>query len=167
MSDIAVRAYGAGDIPAMVRIWNEAVEEGEAFPREELFDEESGAAFFASQVFCGVAEHKVSHELLGLYVLHPAGEGRCAHNAGACYAVRRDWRNRHVGEKLVLDSLDRTRDGGYKALLLGTVVAGNRAAAHLFESLGFGKVGTIPEGFRTKDGHFEDSCSYYHKIHSR
>ena len=37
-----VRAYEKRDLAAMIRIWNEVVEEGIAFPQEELLDEETG-----------------------------------------------------------------------------------------------------------------------------
>lgn len=50
-----VRKYCEDDVPAMVRIWNEVVEEGVAFPQEEFLDEESGRAFFAAQSCCSVA----------------------------------------------------------------------------------------------------------------
>ena len=42
------------------RIWNEVVEDGIAFPQEELLDMESGAEFFASQSYTGVAAVKMS-----------------------------------------------------------------------------------------------------------
>ena len=32
---IMIRKYGAEDIPAMIEIWNEVVEEGIAFPQED------------------------------------------------------------------------------------------------------------------------------------
>ena len=44
-----VQAYTEEDLPEMVRIWNEVVEDGVAFPQEELLDLESGRAFFAAQ----------------------------------------------------------------------------------------------------------------------
>lgn len=44
-----IRKYNESDVPAMVRIWNEVVEEGVAFPQEEFLDERSGRAFFAAQ----------------------------------------------------------------------------------------------------------------------
>ena len=50
-----IRKYNESDVPAMVRIWNEVVEEGVAFPQEEFLDERSGRAFFAAQSYCGVA----------------------------------------------------------------------------------------------------------------
>lgn len=34
--EIRVRAYEEKDLPEMIRIWNEIVEEGIAFPQEEL-----------------------------------------------------------------------------------------------------------------------------------
>lgn len=39
-----IRKYSENDVPAMIRIWNEVVEEGVAFPQLELLDEESGRA---------------------------------------------------------------------------------------------------------------------------
>ena len=46
-----IRQYTQCDIPDMVRIWNEVVEEGIAFPQEECLDLESGSAFFSSQSY--------------------------------------------------------------------------------------------------------------------
>ena len=36
---IIVRKYEEKDLPAMIRIWNEVVEDGVAFPQEELLTE--------------------------------------------------------------------------------------------------------------------------------
>lgn len=46
-----VRAYRKQDIPAMISIWNEVVEEGIAFPQEELLEKKTGAAFLRNKVF--------------------------------------------------------------------------------------------------------------------
>ncbi|MFR2213547.1 MAG: hypothetical protein ACLS61_06825 [Ruminococcus sp.] len=45
---IIVRKYEEKDLPAMIRIWNEVVEDGVAFPQEECLDEKAGAGFFAA-----------------------------------------------------------------------------------------------------------------------
>lgn len=70
-----IRKYLERDLPEIIRIWNEVVEEGVAFPQEELLDSESGAEFFASQSFTGVAEE--DGKVFGLYILHPNNVGRC------------------------------------------------------------------------------------------
>ena len=36
--NIEIRAYREDDLPEMIRIWNEIVEEGIAFPQKELLD---------------------------------------------------------------------------------------------------------------------------------
>ena len=60
--NIAIRPYRAEDIPAMNAIWNEVVEDGVAFPQEECLDLGTGAAFFAAQTHCGVAEETETEE---------------------------------------------------------------------------------------------------------
>ena len=52
-----IRKYTEKDISEMVHIWNEVVEDGEAFPQEEFLNDKTGAEFFASQTYCGVAEN--------------------------------------------------------------------------------------------------------------
>ena len=44
---ITVRAYTEHDIESMVKIWNEVVEGGIAFPQEECLTLATGTAFFA------------------------------------------------------------------------------------------------------------------------
>ena len=159
---ITVRAYRPDDLPAMIRIWNEVVEDGVAFPQEELLDEKRGAEFFATQTYSAVAE--VDGAVLGLYILHPNNVGRCGHICNASYAVARASRGLHLGEALVSDCLRQGRVHGFGVLQFNAVVATNVHARHLYERLGFTQLGVIPGGFRMKDGHFEDICPYYHLL---
>ena len=94
-----IRAYTDADVPAMVEIWNEVVEEGVAFPQEECLTLETGKAFFAAQTCCGVAE--AEGRVVGLYILHPNNVGRCGHICNASYAVSTRCRGQHIGKKLV------------------------------------------------------------------
>ena len=68
---IIVRKYEEKDLSAMIRIWNEVVEDGVAFPQEECLDEKTGAEFFAAQTYTAVAENMENGQVLGLYILHP------------------------------------------------------------------------------------------------
>ena len=75
---MTVRKYEEKDIPGMVRVWNEVVEDGIAFPQVDLLTEETGRAFFAKQSHCGVAVED-NGEVLAMYILHPNNVGRCGH----------------------------------------------------------------------------------------
>jgi len=161
---IIVREYQKKDLRSMIRIWNEVVEEGIAFPQEEFLDETTGAEFFATQTYNGVAEDTESGRVLGLYILHPNNIGRCGHIGNASYAVSSDVRGLHIGEKLVSDSLIQAKVHGFRVMQFNAVVASNIHARHLYERLGFVPLGVIPKGFRMKDGHYEDICPYYHEL---
>ena len=141
-----IRKYNESDVPAMVRIWNEVVEEGVAFPQEEFLDERSGRAFFAAQSYCDVAV--ADGRVVGLYILHPNNIGRCE----------------HIGEKLVSDCLVQAAKLHFRLLQFNAVVENNIHARHLYERLGFTLLGTIPGGFRMKDGTYQNICLYYHEL---
>ena len=115
-----IRQYQAKDIPEMITVWNEVVEDGIAFPQEENLTEETGKAFFASQSYTGVAED--DGKIVGLYILHPNNIGRCGHICNASYAVSSTCRGQHIGEKLVLDCLKVAKDLGFRVLQFNAVV---------------------------------------------
>lgn len=156
---MTIRKYNSDDLPEMISIWNEIVEEGIAFPQEELLNDETGAEFFTSQSYCGVAED--NGNILGLYILHPNNVGRCGHICNASFAVSSNSRGKHIGEKLVKDCMKQGKELGFRILQFNAVVETNIHAIHLYERLGFKRLGTIPDGFRMKDGHYENICPYY------
>lgn len=160
---VNVHEFKTVDLPQMISIWNEVVDEGVAFPQEELLNMETGKEFFESQTYTAVAEGE-DGQILGLYILHPNNIGRCGHICNASYAVCSKSRGLHIGEKLVLDSLFQGKKHGFSVLQFNAVVATNIHARHLYERLGFQQLGTIPRGFRLKDGQFVDICPYYHTL---
>ncbi|HBN82814.1 MAG TPA: GNAT family N-acetyltransferase [Clostridiales bacterium] len=159
--NIYIRGYRNSDVPSMINIWNEVVEEGNAFPQEECLTEETGVAFFGGQTHCGVAEDMDSKKIFGLYILHPNNVGRCGHISNASYAVSSESRGLHIGKKLVQDSMAQAKQYGFTVLQFNAVVATNIHARRLYEQLGFQQLGTIPGGFRMPDGRYEEICPYY------
>lgn len=133
-----VRKYDNKDINSMVTIWNEVVE------NEVAVDD--------------------NDEVVGLYILHPNNEGRCGHICNASYAVNSKCRGLHIGEKLVTDCLLQAKELGFKVLQFNAVVESNVHARHLYERVGFKQLGTIPHGFRMKDGTYENICPYYKEL---
>ena len=162
--NIIVEKYKDSDLKDMVRIWNEVVKEGIAFPQEECLTTESGRELFAQQTYCGVAKDSDTGRIYGLYILHPNNVGRCGHISNASYAVSSDSRGLHIGEKLVKDCLVQGKNCGFRVLQFNAVVATNVHARHLYERLGFQQLGTIKGGFRMPDGTYEDICPYWHEL---
>lgn len=162
--NIQMRAFEEKDAAAAVKIWNQVVEDGSAFPQTELLNEEEGREFFLSQTYTGLACDSETGEPVGLYILHPNNVGRCGHICNTSYAVLRDMRGCRIGEHLVLDSLKMGKELGFRILQFNAVVRSNTHALQLYEKLGFTQLGIIPGGFLMKDGHYEDIIPHYHLL---
>ena len=156
---MTVRQYEEKDLFEMISIWNDVVSDGEAFPQEEPLTLSAGRDFFASQTYCGVAEE--GGVLYGLYILHPNNVGRCGHLCNASYAVKKGVRGKGIGRLLVTHCIEQAKRAGFGVLQFNAVVASNTAALALYEKLGFVRLGTIPKGFRNKEGVFEDIIPHY------
>ncbi len=161
---IKIRKYTKNDIEEAIAIWNTVVEDGIAFPQEECLDADTGDEFFSSQTYTGIAYNEETDEIVGLYILHPNNIGRCGHICNASYAVKKDIRGQHIGEKLVKDCLAQAHDCGYRIIQFNAVVATNYSALHLYAKLGFKQLGMIPGGFRMDDGHYEDIIVHYCEV---
>ena len=68
------------------------------------------------------------------------------------------------GEALVRDCIKKAGEIGFGVLQFNAVVATNKPARHLYEKIGFIGLGTIKNGFRLKDGSYEDICPYYIEV---
>lgn len=183
---VVIRPYREGDLEEMRAVWNEVVRAGNAFPQTDTLSAGDARAFFAAQSHCAVAVLRLddgsgapgerdgvadgcgqdSSDVVGLYILHPNNVGRCGHVANASYAVSSRARGCGIGRLLVEDSLARAAALGFRGLQFNAVVASNVGAIHLYEKLGFARVGTIPEGFRNLQGEYEDIHIFYHSCDS-
>lgn len=161
---IIIREYTEADTESIGEIWNQVVDEGVAFPQEERLTDKTAREFFSEQTYTGVAEDSDSGKAVGLYILHPNNVGRCGHICNASFAVERSVRGEHIGEKLVLHCLDTAKKKGFGIMQFNAVVATNTHALHLYERLGFKKLGIIPGGFRMSDGHYEDIIPHYYVL---
>ena len=162
--NIQIRAYQSKDAALAAQIWNEVVADGNAFPQDTEMTADAANHFFLEQTYTGIAEDPETHEILGLYILHPNNVGRCGHICNASYAVRKNIRGLYIGEKLVLDCLKMAKEKQFRILQFNAVVATNTHALHLYERIGFKKLGTIPGGFRMPDGTYEDIIPHYYLL---
>ncbi len=157
--EVIVREYQREDLFSMMEIWNTIVEEANAFPQTQRLTIEEAESFFSVQTFTAVAV--LDDEVVGLYILHPNNIGRCVHIANASYAVRSGYRGKKIGEKLVLHSLAKAKECGFGVMQFNAVVSINQTAIHLYEKLGFTRLGVIPKGFLLGDGTYSDIILYY------
>lgn len=162
--NVQIREYGKQDRDAVMHIWNQVVSDGVAFPQEDGLTEADADMFFSQQSYTGVAEDTDSGEVVGMYILHPNNVGRCGHISNASYAVRKDLRGEHIGEMLVKHCLEMAHEKGFRILQFNAVVAANIHAIHLYERLGFVRLGTVEGGFRMPDGSYEDIILFYHTV---
>lgn len=163
MDKTIIREFEKEDLEQMKAIWNEVVDEGIAFPQEKPLQEDA-SEFFASQSRSAVIVNASTGQVLGLYILHPNNIGRCGHICNASFAVSKESRGLHIGEKLVKDCLEWGSRLGFRILQFNAVVASNIHARHLYERLGFTSLGTIPGGFRMNGGNYSDICLYYKEL---
>ena len=102
---------------------------------------------------------------MGLYILHPNNIGRCGHIANASYAVKTGLRGLGIGEALVRDCMRQGAGRGFRVLQFNAVVADNAPAVHLYEKLGFHRLGRIPGGFAADTG-YKDILLFYIELPS-
>ena len=161
MENIKIRSFEEKDINGAIEIWNSVVEDGIAFPQDETLNIETGLEFFNSQSFVGVAYDIEDNKIVGLYILHPNNVGRCGHICNSSFAVKKNLRGQHIGEKLVKHCIVTAKQYGFKIIQFNAVVESNIGALKLYEKLGFTKLGTIPNGFATKSGKYENIIPHY------
>jgi len=85
--------------------------------------------------------------LLGMYRFGANMPGRGAHIATATFLVAQEARGQGLGRKLVKHCIEKAKASGFRAMQFNQVVATNLAALSLYRSLGFKRVGKIPEAF--------------------
>ncbi|AMB99986.1 GNAT family acetyltransferase [Aerococcus urinaehominis] len=151
--------YQAQDIDQLTAIWNTILSDGMAFPGEDLYDSQSFADYLADQDVVNVMRD--GQEIVGYYLIHPNNIGRCSHVANASYCMNPAFRGQGHFRQLVAHSLATARNLGYRGMQYNAVVSNNYAALRTYTQLGFTIVGTIPGGFRIKDGTYVDMYILY------
>jgi L-amino acid N-acyltransferase YncA len=162
---ITVRRADTDDAEALQTILNEVIEEGAAFLSEEPKSlEETKQIWLMEPAEAYVACDLISDEILGAYMIKPNAHGRGTHIANATYMVKRNYRGQGLGYLLGCHSLEQARQVGYQAMQFNSVVSVNRAAVTLWQRLGFERIGTVPQGFRLRNGHYVDTYIMYRSL---
>jgi GNAT superfamily N-acetyltransferase len=150
---ITVRDYDDTDWPQVWPIIEEVVRAGETFPFATDLTEADARVIWLDNGPGGRASVAVDGDrVLGTAKMGRNRPGPGSHVATASYMVAADARGRGVGRALVVDSLTWARETGYAAMQYNAVVATNKSAVRLYESLGFTVVGTVPRAHELPTG---------------
>jgi len=149
---VVIRAAVEADRGAVLHIARELVRTADTYAYDpEIGDDELWAYWCPPERGDGfVAE--LDGAVVGTFVIRPNNPGPGAHVANASYAVRADVRGIGLGRQMGEASLELAAGLGYRGMQFNTVVSTNAVALHLWRSLGFRIVGTVPDGFRLPDG---------------
>ena len=142
-----VRTAQAEDWPRIFPLYSAVVAEGRtyAFPLGQSLEE---ARPWWMEPPPGTTVVAVEGDVvLGSAKMGPNRPGRGSHVATASFMVDPPHRGRGVGRLLGEHTLEWARAAGYRSMQFNAVVESNEAAVHLWRSLGFAVLCTVPEAF--------------------
>ena len=150
---VSIRPATAVDRDAVLHVARELVRTADTYAYDpEITDDELWAYWCPPHEGDGFVA-QLDGAIVGMFVIRPNNPGPGSHVANASYAVRADVRGIGLGRQMGEASLRLAADLGYSAMQFNSVVSTNVNAVHLWRSLGFRIVGTVPDGFRLPDGH--------------
>lgn len=145
---ITVREATEADWPAIWPFMRAIIAAGETYAYDRDMSEESARAiWFAPAPGRTLVAQDGDGRVLGTAIMGPNRGGGGAHVGTASFMVDPGAAGRGAGRALGEAVIARSRADGYRAIQFNAVVETNAAAVHLWRSLGFEVVGTVPEAF--------------------
>lgn len=145
---LTVRTAHDEDWEAIFPFYSRIVEEGRtyAFPPGQTLEE--ARPWWMEQPPGRTVVAVDGDTVVGSAKMGPNRPGRGGHIATASFMVDTEQRTRGVGRALGEDMVRWAREEGYAGVQFNAVVETNEAAVHLWRSLGFEIIGTVPGAFR-------------------
>jgi ribosomal protein S18 acetylase RimI-like enzyme len=102
-------------------------------------------------------------DVRGSYYLKANGEGPSGHICNCGYMVKAAFQGQGIAKRLCEHSQAIAKELGFKAMQFNSVVSSNMAAVHLWKTLGYQIIGTIPKGYQHRQLGYVD-CYVMHKF---
>jgi GNAT superfamily N-acetyltransferase len=146
--DLIIRDATDGDLPQIARFFRAIVAAGETYAYPEDLDDQGIADLWLERPpgRCVVAVNDQGI-VVGSAKIGPNRPGRGSHIATASFMVDPTTQGKGVGRALGEEALSWARERGFQGMQFNAVVETNSAAVHLWQSLGFAIMTTIPEAF--------------------
>ena len=147
-----IREATPQDWPYIYPFFSEIVEAGETYVYPLGLGSDEARALWMEQPPGLTVVAVDGDEILGSAKMGPNRPGRGAHVATGSFMVDPRRHGRGVGRALGEYVIEWARRNGYRSIQFNAVVQANAPAVHLWQSLGFKIIGTVPEAFdhRTK-----------------
>jgi GNAT superfamily N-acetyltransferase len=148
-----VRTAEADDWPRIWPFFARIVAAGETYAYPEDLTEETARPLWMEPLPGTTVVAVADGAIVGSAKMGPNRPGRGAHVATASFMVDPGYHGHGVGRGLGRHVLEWARAAGYHAMQFNAVVETNTAAVHLWRSLGFEILATVPEAFEhARDG---------------
>ena len=148
--NITIRPAQATDEDGVWRIFREVVQRGDTLTFDPDISREEALAFWLATTNTTFVAY-MGDEIVGTYFIKPNQPGLGSHVANAGYMVRGDMQGKGIGRTMCEHSLESARKAGFQAMQFNMVISTNTSAVKLWQSMGFGIVGTLPKAFRHKE----------------
>jgi GNAT superfamily N-acetyltransferase len=142
-----IREAAAGDWPRIYPFWAGIVAAGETYAYPEGLSQAEAEPLWMERPPGLTVVAVEDGRVLGSAKTGPNRPGRGAHIATGSFMVDPAFGGRGVGRALAGYVIEWARRGGYHGIQFNAVVESNAAAVHLWQSLGFTIMTTIPEAF--------------------
>ena len=149
MSDSRIRTATDDDWPRIWPIFAAIVAEGETYAYPEDLTAEQARELWLERPPGLTVVLEERGRLLGTAKMGPNRPARGDHIGTASFMVDPSAAGRGVGRALATYVVDWHREHGYAGIQFNAVVETNAPAVHLWESVGFRIIGTVPGAFRS------------------
>ncbi|MFI6504501.1 GNAT family N-acetyltransferase [Nonomuraea typhae] len=158
-----IRDAESRDWPDIYPFYAEIMKEGRTYPFPERQSLDEARPWWMEQA-PGKTVVAISDDVvIGSAKMGPNRPGRGSHVATASFLVDPAHQGKGIGRALGQHVLDWSRAEGFHGIQFNAVVESNHPAVHLWRSLGFDVIGTVPEAF----DHPEDGLVGLHVMYQR
>ena len=146
-----IREAAEEDWPQIYPFFSSIVAAGETYALPERLSPAAARALWLEPP-PGLAVVAVEGDtVLGSAKMGPNRPGRGSHVATASFMIDPQHNGKGVGRQLGQYMIGWARAGGYRSIQFNAVVETNEAAVHLWQTLGFEILATVPEAFEHRE----------------
>lgn len=159
-----IRPYVEADWPAVWQIMEPVIRAGDTYPYAMDMTTDGAREMWLDIPEATYVAEDADGEIVGTYYLKPNQPTLGAHVANAGYMVAESARGKGVGAQLCEHSQQEALRLGYRAMQYNLVVKTNEASVHLWQKMGFTKVGTLVGAFRHAEHGYVDAYVMYKEL---